>query len=328
MQVSPHVHAVQVPDDNPMHPLYTNIFLVGDRKLLAIDSGEAQDRYKWMLRGYLAAREGSEVTAVAITHYHFDHSGNLKWANETLKATVLLPQAAVKALKGKLPDAQHLRFVQDGEEIEVDDGLTVRVLFTPGHTPDSVCYYLESEGVLFTGDTLLGSSTTTVGDLGAYRRSLQMLSELPNLKVIGPGHGPIVHDPRERLLDLIKHREMRDRQIVQALASGKPMSAWDIMLKVYPDLNKRLRRAATGNVMTHLKQMEQEGRLRVRAGKPRPPDAEKTRKEAERAKHRAAVIKEAEKLAIEARRAQLRAQETPPTDQWVTPPKYELVAKD
>jgi glyoxylase-like metal-dependent hydrolase (beta-lactamase superfamily II) len=328
MQVSPHVRAVQVPDDNPMHPLYTNIFLVGERRLLAIDSGEAQDRYKWMLRGYLAAHEGAEISSVAITHHHFDHSGNLKWANETLKATVLLPRSAVKVLKGRLPEAEHLRFVEDGEEIEVDSGLRVRALFTPGHTPDSVCYYLESEGVLFTGDTLLGSSTTTVGDLGAYMRSLKMLSELPNLQVIGPGHGPIVRDPRERLLDLIRHREMRDRQILETLSGGKPMSAWDIMLKVYPDLNKRLRRAATGNVMTHLKKMEEEGRLRVRAGKPRPPNVEKQRKEAERAKHRAAVIKEAEKLAIEARKAQLRAQETPPTDQWVTPPKYELVARD
>src|SRR5207253_10517910 len=82
MQVSPSVRAVQVPDDNPMHPVFTSIYLIGKNgggEALTIDSGEAVDRYRWMLRGYLAATERAEIALAGITHFHLDHSGNLKW---------------------------------------------------------------------------------------------------------------------------------------------------------------------------------------------------------------------------------------------------------
>src|SRR5947209_8075490 len=85
MQISPSVRAVQVPDENPMHPLFTSIYLVGKNgagEALTIDSGEAIDRYRWMLRGYLAATERAEIALSAITHFHLDHSGNLKWMRE------------------------------------------------------------------------------------------------------------------------------------------------------------------------------------------------------------------------------------------------------
>jgi glyoxylase-like metal-dependent hydrolase (beta-lactamase superfamily II) len=329
MQVSQHVRAVQVPDDNPMHPLYTNLFLVGGEQTLLVDSGESLERYRWMLRGYLAASavagERQAVDTVGITHHHFDHSGNLIWARETLHAEIAVPPAAVKLLRGKLPK-EGVRLVADGEVIDLG-GVRLRVIFTPGHTVDSICYYLEDEGVLFTGDTFLGGSTTTVSDLGAYRRSLRTLVELPNLKVIGPGHGPIVQEPRARLEELLRHRELRDRQILQALDDGRPQSAWDIMLKVYPDLNKRLRRAATGNVLTHLRQFEQEGRVKARPGRPRVKNPEREQREAARAKERAAVLKQAKKIEAEDLKARLRAQETPPTDTWAVLPKYELVGR-
>lgn len=327
MQVSQHVRAVQVPDDNPMHPLYTNLFLVRSEQTLLVDSGESLERYRWMLRGYLAASaaagERPAVDLVGITHHHFDHSGNLIWARDTLHAEIVVPPASVKLLRGKLPK-EGVRQLTDGEVLDLGGGVRLRVIFTPGHTVDSICYYLEDEGVLFTGDTFLGGSTTTVSDLGAYRRSLRTLADLPNLTVIAPGHGPIVQEPRARLEDLLRHRESRDRQILQALDDGSPQSAWDIMLKVYPDLNKRLRRAATGNVLTHLRQFEQEGRVQARPGRPKAPNAERARREAERVKERAAVLKQAKKIEAEDLKARLRAQETAPTDAWMVPPMYEL----
>jgi glyoxylase-like metal-dependent hydrolase (beta-lactamase superfamily II) len=208
--------------------------------------------------------------------------------------------------------------------IELGGGIKVRVLFTPGHSTDSVCYYLEDEGVLFSGDTLLGSSTTTVGNLGDYRRTLQMLLELPNLKVICPGHGPLVHDPRERLQSYIDHRNMRERQILAVLEGGGAMSSWDIMLQLYPDINKRLRRAADGNVRSHLAQLEEEGRLTTYPGKPRKPSKRRIEREHEHVKQRQAVIKQAKKYEAEQRRAEIRAQENAPSADWIEPPRYEL----
>ena len=310
-----------------MHPGGTNIYLVGKGQVLTIDSGEAMDHYKWMLRGYLAAVERAEIALAAITHHHADHSGNLKWANSIFKAEVVVHKRAVPLLKGKLPKRDAVRFIEDGQEIDMGSGVKPRVIFAPGHSVDSISYYLEDEGVLFTGDTLLGSSTTTVNDLGSYRQSLKVLEALPNLKVICPGHGQIVHDPRERLQGLIAHREMRERQILGVLDDGRPRTSWEIMQAVYPGLDKRLRRAATGNVETHLRQLEQEHRLLLHAGRPRKANAAAVQRDVEHAKFNEGIIKQARKLEDQQRRAELRAQESPPSAAWSRQPKYELVGR-
>lgn len=323
MRVSPSVRAVQVPDDNPMHPDYTSIYLVGEGQALTIDSGEAMDRYPWMLRGYLAATEKVEIALSAITHHHGDHVGNLKWMREELGAEVLVPKEAPKLLKGKLPSSG-VQKLGDKQVIDLDGGVRVHVLETPGHSVDSVCYYLEEEGVLFTGDTLLGSSTTTVWELGPYRRTLQQLLELPNLKVICPGHGPLVHDPRERLQSYVDHRNLRERQILDVLKENPASSSWEIMLKLYPDINTRLRSAANNNVQAHLRQLEQEGVLTVYPGKARRPSARRQQRDVEHARERDKIIQKAKRLEAEKRRAEIRAQENPPTSQWIEPPRYEL----
>jgi endoribonuclease LACTB2 len=323
MQVSPSVRAVQVPDENPMHPDFTSIYLVGNGQVLSIDSGEAMDRYRWMLRGYLAAVEKSEIALAGITHHHADHSGNLKWVREELRAEIVAPKHGIPLLKGRLPK-DGVRTFSDGEVLSLGGGVDVRVIFTPGHSTDSVVYYLENEGVLFSGDTLLGSSTTTVHDLGPYRKSLQMLLELPHLKVICPGHGPLVHDPRERLQQYINHRNMREQQIIGAMKEGGALSSWEIMLKLYPEIDKRLRRAADNNVRSHLKQLEDEGRLKTHAGKPRRPSHTRQARQEEHVKQRTAAIKQAKKFEAELRREEIRAQENPPASEWLEPPRFEL----
>ncbi|MFN8639839.1 MAG: hypothetical protein U0360_10400 [Dehalococcoidia bacterium] len=174
---------------------------------------------------------------------------------------------------------------------------------------------------------LLGSSTTTVNDLGSYRASLQQLVKLPNLKVICPGHGAIVNDPRERLQGLIAHREMRERQILEVLDDRRPRTSWEIMEAVYPGLDKRLKRAATGNVETHLRQLEQEKRLLLHPGRAKKPNANVVQREVEHAKYVDGVLKEAKKLEEQRRRAELRMQESPPGAAWSRQPKYELVGR-
>jgi ribonuclease/clavin/mitogillin len=324
MQVTASVRAVQVPDDSPMHPQFTSIYLVGRGQVLTIDSGEAVDRYRWMLRGYLAATQRAEVALAALTHHHLDHAGNLGWVREHLKAEILVPPEAPALLQGQLPE-EGVATLRDGQRLDLGDGVAVQVLLTPGHSVDSVCYYLEDEGVLFSGDTLLGTGTTTVGDLDSYMQSLRRLLALPNLQVICPGHGPLVHDPRERLQQYIDHREERERQILGVLAAGGELTSWEIMLKLYTDINPRLRRAADGNVRTHLRKLEREGRINEYAGQPKQQSEEERRRLDEEAKRRAETQAEAEKLADEARRAAIQAQENPPTEEWEVPPRYELI---
>ncbi|HZQ39113.1 MAG TPA: MBL fold metallo-hydrolase [Dehalococcoidia bacterium] len=328
MQISPSVRAVQVPDEEPMHPLFTSIYLVGKNgggEALTIDSGEAVDRYKWMLRGYLAATERSEIALAGITHFHLDHSGNLKWMREALKAEVVLADEARPFLEkdDRLPESG-TRPIRDGDVITLDGGVRVRIIFTPGHSPDSLCYYIEEEGVLFTGDTLLGSSTTTVHDLSAYRASLQRLLALPKLDVICPGHGAVVNDPRERLQMYVNHRNERERQIIEALAAGGEQTSWEIMLKLYPDINTRLRRAADGNVQTHLRQLEAEGRVKLYEGVRKEP-AQPSPEEVAEHERRESIKAEAKKIEDEERKTAIARQENPPDDEWVERPRYELI---
>lgn len=325
MEISQSVRAVMVPDENPMHPDFTSIYLVGPKgnQSLTIDSGEAIERYQWFLRGYLAAIEQEEIGIAAITHHHSDHSGNLKWVKQYLHADVAIPAGGRSLLKGRIP--KQVDTLEDGQTLDLGEGVKVQIFATPGHSVDSLCYYIEEEGVLFTGDTLLGSSTTTVSDLASYRKSLQRLLDLPNLKVICPGHGKIVHDPRERLQGYVDHRNMRERQIIEALKEGGAVTSWDLMLKLYPDIDSRLHRAADGNVRSHLTQLSEEGRLTTYEGKRRrPASAAKVQRDIEHVHQRDLIIKKAKRLEDTARRKAIQAQESPPTAEWIEQPRYEL----
>ena len=328
MNVSPHVRAVQVPDDSPMHPQSTNIYLVGDNEVLSIDSGEAIDKFRWMLRGYLAAMEQTEIALAGITHHHSDHSGNLKEIREALGADVAVPENGVDLLKGRLPDRRRPNPPRRTDPSTSTRAFTSKSSPPPATASTRLCYYLEEDGVLFTGDTLLGVGTTTVRDLGDYRRSLQRLVDLPNLKVLCPGHGPLVYDARERLQTYINHRDMREEQIVDALRTGGPQSSWDIMLTLYRDLDTRLRSAADGNVRAHLVQLQQEGRISVTPGKKRKPNPAKAAKQKLKDRERRKVIRQAKRYEADERSGALAAQENPPTDQWARMPTYEITDSD
>jgi len=324
MEVSASVRAVQVPDDNPMHPQMTTMYVVGKDQVLTIDSGEDMDRYRWMLRGYLAATERAEIALAGITHHHFDHSANLKWIREIYGADILIHEEGKPILEDRLPDSG-VNLMRDGHVIDLGGGTRVRVLHTPGHSVDSVCYYLEDEGVLFSGDTILGQGTATMRDLFDYMNSLERLAELPHLKVMCPGHGPLIWDPRERIQEYIDHRNQRERQIVAVLGEGGEMTSWDIMMKIYTDVDARLRRAADGNVQTHLRKLDRDGRLKVYEGKPKETSPEDQARQEEEVRAAAELQAKAQEAATRARRQAGNAQENPQAAQWDVPTKYELV---
>jgi endoribonuclease LACTB2 len=323
MQVSANVRAVQVPETNPMHPQFTTIYLVGRDQVLTIDSGADEERYRWMLRGYLAAAEKAEIGQCALTHFHSDHSANLRWLCEEFDAEGLVSAETAERLEaGRLP-AKTAHF-DGGTVLSPNGDVRLQVLYTPGHSPDSTCFYLEDEGILFTGDTILGGSSTTVQDLAAYMQSLRRLRALPNLRVICPGHGPIMDKPVEWIDEYIKHREERERQIVGQLSNGEALTSWQIMERIYGDVDRRLRRMADRNVRSHLEKLDKEGRIRVHAGKPRvlgqPELADREAEQSERTE----VIRRADEYREQERRRALMLQENPPSEEWLEPPRFEL----
>ena len=323
MQVSPNVRAVQVPDDNPMHPQFTTIYLVGGGQVLTIDSGEDFERYRWMLRGYLAATEKAEISLSGVSHYHADHSANLRWLQDEFGAAIHVFRDGVDLLGERLPDTG-VNYFEDGSEIEVSGDVRVQVLHTPGHSPDSVCFYLESEGILFTGDTILGASTTTISDLSAYMETLERLRAIPNLHRICPGHGPIIDDPVEVIDDYVRRRVRRESEILDLLAEGAEFTSWSLVERLYTEVDRRLWRAADRVVCSHLEKLEKEGRIKIYDGKRKQTPAVDLMQAQEEEHARVEILRKADEIREQDKRRLVGLQESGPRLEWDEPPRYEL----
>jgi glyoxylase-like metal-dependent hydrolase (beta-lactamase superfamily II) len=323
MQVTPNVRAVQVPDTNPMHPQFTTIYLVGHGQVFTIDSGEDFERYRWMLKGYLAAIEKAEIMLSGVSHYHADHSANLRWLQDEFGASVHLMRESIDLLGPRMPD-NGVSYIAEGDEIEVSGGVRLQVLHTPGHSVDSICYYLEDEGVLFTGDTILGASTTTITDLSDYMQTLERLRGLPNLSIICPGHGPLIYNPVEVIDDYVFRRNRREQEILDILAEGPEFTSWQIVERCYQDVDRRLWRAADRVVQTHLRKLEKEGRVKVYAGTPRVRTAEELREAEEQEHERVEILRRADEIRDQMKRRTVAIQEAGPAAEWSEPPRYEL----
>ena len=133
-----------------------------------------------------------------------------------------------------------------------------RAIHTPGHTTDHLCFWLEEEKALFSGDTILGQGTTEFEDLFDYMNSLKTILNL-SPKRIYPGHGPVVENPRETIEHYLSHRQQRNEQILSALnESQSELKPEEIARRVYKDLDESLFPAACHNVRNHLEVLKKQ----------------------------------------------------------------------
>jgi glyoxylase-like metal-dependent hydrolase (beta-lactamase superfamily II) len=227
----------------------TNTWIVGDGPSIVIDPGPAI----WSHLREVASAAG-HVGAIVLTHDHPDHAPG---AAELAAGT----GATIHAFRP--PDgAERLR---DGHVVSCGPAELI-VVATPGHSPDSVCFFLASEAAMFTGDTVLGRGTSVVdppeGDLAAYLRSLQRLRDL-RPRTIHPGHGPLVLDGVGKLDEYLEHRRMREGQILSALAEGG-RTVEDLVAVIYQGYAPEVHELAGRSVLAHLLKLEAEGRVRKR----------------------------------------------------------------
>jgi len=243
----------------PMTGPGTNTYLVGRRTPILIDTGAGEPGYLPLLERYLAARGLGRPARVLLTHRHRDHLGGVpalraRWPD--------LPVAKLRRRDGPLPEP--VEDLRDGEVI-AGDGVTLVALHTPGHASDHLCYYLPEEQALFTGDLVLGGSTTVIpaddGDLEDYLASLRRIQGLA-LRRIYPAHGPVIEDPARTLAEYLEHRMLRERQILAALAEG-PATVPELVARIYHDVAPALHPAAAQSVQAHLRKLAREGRARA-----------------------------------------------------------------
>jgi endoribonuclease LACTB2 len=310
-----------------MHPQFTTIYLVGRGQVLTIDSGEDMERYRWMLRGYLAAIEKAEIGISAVSHHHRDHSSNLRWLRQEFGADIHVLEEGIPLLRDRLPDSG-VTPIRNGSQLAPSDEVKLQTIHTPGHSVDSACFYLENEGVLFTGDTILGASSTTINDLGSYLESLETLRDLPNLQFICPGHGPVIENPVPYIDEYIRTRQEREQQVLELLAQLPEATTWELMERIYGErnLDPRLRFAADRQVAAHLKKLEKEGRVRVHPGVLREKTTDELAQLEEEEHERAEVIRRADQYRDEAKRQALALQENPTQTDWLEPPRFTLIS--
>lgn len=293
-QVAPGIRRVIA--ENPSKFTYrgTGTYIVGRGDVAVIDPGPEIDAHRDALAAALA---GERVTAICVTHCHSDHSPLAAWLRaETGAPTIAFgphPPLEIVDDEHDAPDDGDDE-VMDGVKVEetIDlaftpdvvagdgdlaarggtgaDRWTLRAVHTPGHTSNHDCFAFEEQGVLFSGDHVMGWSTTVVsppdGDMAAYFESLRKVAGRPD-RVLWPTHGPAIDRPRQYVEFLLAHREERERQVLAAVRGGTS-DIGDIVTGLYAGVDEKLHKAAARSVLAHLVKLVDEGVVATRDGAP------------------------------------------------------------
>src|SRR5579884_70791 len=258
--LSPLVRRIVAPNPGRMTLTGTNTYLVGIDEVAVIDPGPDDAGH---IEAIVGASMRERVRWILVTHHHADHSAGVNRLKRETGAEIVAfgpPKQAATSGEGVgwAPD----RKAQDGEVIEGTEwGL--EVLHTPGHASDHLCFFLEEERVLFTGDTVLSGSTAVInppdGDMAAYLQSLERLRKR-RLTRLCPGHGDVLDEPKAVLAEYVAHRLERENQILDALAAG-PSKITDLVARIYVDVPESLHDMAGRSVLAHLQKLKAEGRV-------------------------------------------------------------------
>lgn len=264
VSLSPHVRRVVARNPSAFTFHGTGTYIVGRGRVAVIDPGPLDPQH---LGAILSAVAEEEISAILITHTHLDHSPLAAALKEKTGAPTYgfgphgggsgegVEEGADTAF---LPDIR----LCDGDRI-ADADWTMEAIHTPGHTSNHLCYAFLEEGALFTGDHVMGWSTTVVsppdGNMRAYMASLEKLGARTEHRYY-PTHGNPIENPKPFVKSLIAHRLDREAQILACVKSGKTTIA-AMVPEMYRDTPVNLHPAAGRSVFAHLLHMVEDGRL-------------------------------------------------------------------
>lgn len=265
--LSSRVLRITAPNAGPMTGPGTNSYLVAapasgatPRAWTVIDPGPADDAHTAALLA--AAHEGGgRIERIVVTHTHRDHSPGAAALARASGAPVLGRVALHPQWQddGFAPQ----RELRHGEHIALGSDATLRVIHTPGHASNHLCFLLEQEKLLFTGDHVMQGSTVVInppdGDMAAYLHALQALLD-EDLDWLAPGHGFLVAEPHAVLRALIAHRMSREAKVVDALGVLSPAPMDALLARVYAEVPAALHALARRSLLAHLLKLRAEGR--------------------------------------------------------------------
>jgi glyoxylase-like metal-dependent hydrolase (beta-lactamase superfamily II) len=272
VRVTPLISRVVANNPGPFTFKGTGVYIVGGNDVAVIDPGPDMPEHVEALKRALTGRR---VTHILVTHCHSDHSPAAKPLKEWSGATTYgfgphgsgLDDGPKVEAGGDMDFVPDVR-VKDGDVI-AGNGFTFEGVHTPGHTSNHMCYALKEEQALFTGDHIMGWSTTVVtppdGDMAAYIASVKKL-EARSDRVLYPTHGAPVSDPKPFLAAYREHRYDRENQVLAAIADGRDTIP-KMVERMYAEVNKGLWPAASRSVLAHLIKLEKEGRVAQDGGR-------------------------------------------------------------
>ena len=265
--VSPHIRRVVANNPSPFTLYGTGTYILGHGNVAVIDPGPADPAH---IEALLRATRGETITHLLVTHTHADHSPGCALLRESCDAPTYGygPHGAGKLEEGVVveeggdmdfdPDVE----VRHGQVIE-GDGWSVECVYTPGHTSNHVCYQLREERALFSGDHVMGWSTSIVsppdGDMENYMASLDLLLERDDA-LYWPTHGPAITAPKPHVEAFIAHRVEREEQIKARLADGMTRIR-EMVPTMYSDLPEFMYPAAARSVFAAMVYLVQRGEV-------------------------------------------------------------------
>jgi glyoxylase-like metal-dependent hydrolase (beta-lactamase superfamily II) len=247
----------------------TNTYLVGERDLAVIDPGpmDAVHLEAILAAGKsLAAGQGC-IRWIICTHTHLDHASAAMSLQQATGAKIAaMPKATT--VPGMEHDVRLVldRSLTDGATIELDAGLSLVAVHTPGHASNHICLLLPETGMLFTGDHVMQGSTVVIappdGNMRAYLQSLQRLRTL-EINTLAPGHGYLIHTPHAEAERLVEHRLARESKVRQALLeAGGSATLTALLPHVYNDVPPALHPIAARSLQAHLEKLVEDGEVR------------------------------------------------------------------
>ena len=266
-RLSPNIRRVLANNPSPFTFHGTGTYILGHGNVAVIDPGPAVPEH---VDAILAATRGETITHVLITHTHNDHSPawQLLKAHCPAKTYAYGPHGAGKLEQGiAVEEGGDFQFqpdvrVRHGEVIK-GDGWSVECVYTPGHTSNHMCYRLEEEKCLFTGDHVMGWSTSIIsppdGDMKQYMGSLQLLLDRDDVRY-WPTHGPCIDDTKGLVEAFIEHRHDRERQIIKSLQNGIHQIR-AMVPGMYVDLPEFMYPAAARSVFAAVAYLVESGRV-------------------------------------------------------------------
>ena len=259
IQVSPNVRRITATNASRMTGPGTNSYVIGREELALVDPGPAEDAHIEAIIRLC----GDKLKWVLVTHTHRDHSPAAKPIADATGAELI---GNVIDNDGFQDDSfTHARTLRQDDTIETEE-FSLRALLSPGHVSNHICYLVEQDRLLMTGDHVMAGSTVVIippaGNMKHYIESLQRMLDY-DIEYFAPGHGDLIANPHDEIRHLIAHRLKREEKVFDALQKISPAAVIDLVPVVYDDVDPALHGMAAKSLHAHLIKLELDGRAAV-----------------------------------------------------------------